>query len=213
MIFKNCFTYFKHNSFITAVCLCSFIIGCFHLWQFFLSDFNYNCLIRLLFFYAVIPIVLIFGKKSVYYMLIYFSLSISYVNQFNNYTGFFCILMSCKMIGKKHLFLLCVYFFNEFFALTVQESSASHYAIHFSSCILWYILYFYISNSKIELQLTNDEIKILNALIDGKQQKEIDFFNKNTVTKKLAEARKKNNCKTTNELLYKYRKTLEKKGF
>lgn len=210
---KSNINHFKKDKFSVFVCILSVIIGGFHTWQFIASDYNYNCFIRLIFFYSVIPGTILFGRKAVYVMLVLFSLGVSYVNTFNNYTGLFCILMSCRMIGRNRGILLVIYALNEFIALNVQGASATHYAIHYTSCLFWYILYFCVHCSKIELDLTDDEIIILDELIAGKQQKEIDFFNKNTVTKKLAEARKRNKCKTTNELLFKYRRTLEKRRF
>ena len=46
--------------------------------------------------------------------------------------------------------------------------------------------------------------EILKELAKGKQQKEIDFFNKNTVTKKIRQAKERNRCLTNEELLLKY---------
>ena len=42
------------------------------------------------------------------------------------------------------------------------------------------------------------------SLWSGKQQKEIDFFSKNTVTKKIRQAKERNHCLTNEELLLKY---------
>lgn len=59
------------------------------------------------------------------------------------------------------------------------------------------------------LVLTNDEERILMELATGKQQKEIRRWNKNTVSKKLKQARERNGCLSNAELLLLYR---EKKG-
>lgn len=55
------------------------------------------------------------------------------------------------------------------------------------------------------LVLTNDEERILMELATGKQQKEIRRWNKNTVSKKLKQARERNGCLSNSELLLLYR--------
>lgn len=59
------------------------------------------------------------------------------------------------------------------------------------------------------LNLTLDEIYILEELAKGKQQKEIRKFSKNTVTKKLKQARIRNKLTSTAELMLMYREMLE----
>ncbi len=204
---------FAEDKFRLVVCAASLALAFFHSYQFVLSGFNYNCLVRLVFFFFVVPCTIFFGRKAVYIMLILFSIVASYLNTFNNYTGFFCLLMSCILVHRNKYILLCVYAVNETAALICQKCEISHIAIHLLSCCLWYVLYFYINHQKVALDLTDGEIRILDELIAGKQQKEIDFYNKNTVTKKLRNARNRNNCKTTNELLFKYRKSLDEDKF
>lgn len=201
----------KTDKFRLIVCIISLILAFFHSWQYVYSNFNYQCIIRIFLSVLIIPLTFFFGRKAVYYLLIAFSLRAAYVNSFNNYTGFFCLLISCRMINCNENMLLAIYGINEIAALMIQRCALSHIAIHLLSCALWYVIYFNVNSKIISLDLTKDEIRILDELIAGKQQKEISFFNKNTVTKKLSEARKKNHCKSTNELLYKYRKLLEKK--
>lgn len=59
------------------------------------------------------------------------------------------------------------------------------------------------------LSLTEDEENILSQLITGKQQKEIKEWNKNTVSKKLKQARERNGLLSNAELILMYR---EKSG-
>lgn len=58
------------------------------------------------------------------------------------------------------------------------------------------------------LQLTEDEEFILDELSQGKQQKEIRRWNKNTVSKKLKQARERNNILSNAELLLVYREKM-----
>lgn len=210
---KSNIKHFKTDKFRVIVCLVSYILAVFHAWQYFSSGFKYQCLIRIVSSLLIIPLAIFLGRKAVYYLLIAFSLRIAYVNPFNNYTGFFCLLMSCIIIHRNRRILLAIYALNETAALILQNCEISHIAIHLLSCFLWYILYFYVNQPTVFLNLTDSESRILDELVAGKQQKEIDFCNKNTVTKKLHNARKRNGCKTTNELLFKYRKSLEEDKF
>lgn len=146
-------------------------------------------------------------------MLILFSLGVSYLNPYNNFTGFFCMLMSCRILHHNKNILIAVYCINQFLAMSIQNCCVAKFAIHFFSCAFWYLLYFYVSSQKIVMDLTKNEEKILLELSDGKMQKEIRGFNKNTITKSLKNARKKNGCKSTNELLFKFRKSLEDDKF
>lgn len=200
----------KNDRFRNIVCALSFALLMFHGYQFVISNFSYLCLFRAVFFFLVIPATIFFGRQAVYFMLIIFSIVISYFNPFNNYTGFFCLLMSCIITNRRKNILLALYALNEAFALIMQNCEIHHIGIHILTCAFWYVLYFYITKKKVALNLTDSEIKILDELIAGKQQKEIDFFNKNTITKKLLNARLRNGCKTTNELLFKYRELLDK---
>lgn len=54
------------------------------------------------------------------------------------------------------------------------------------------------------LILKDSEIDILNQMVSGKKQKEVEGYSINTVTKKLADARTRNNIPTTQELLFRY---------
>lgn len=210
---KSYIKYFLDDKFQLAVCALSLAIGFFHLCQFVLSNFNSKCLVRLVFFFAIAPATFFFGRNAVYFMLILFSIVASYLNSFNNYTSFFCLLMSCILVHRNRYVLLSVYALNITAALISQKCEITHIAIHILSCVFWYILYFHINRRRVSLDLTDSEARILDELVAGKQQKEIEFCNKNTVTKKLHNARERNGCKTTNELLFKYRKALEEDKF
>ena len=59
-------------------------------------------------------------------------------------------------------------------------------------------------NKPSTLNLTDDERKILDELLAGKMQKEIDLFSPQTITAKIKSARERNLCDTTPELLTMY---------
>ena len=91
-----------------------------------------------------------------------------------------------------------------FISFELKGFSASHIFIHFMNCV--FILtalntFVFIKNTKTKLVLDSGQRQILQELSEGKQQKEIECFSKNTITKKLHDAMLKNNCATKEELL------------
>ena len=72
------------------------------------------------------------------------------------------------------------------------------------------IQYVFKVNKPEKLNLKDDEKKILTELKSGKLQKEIEGFSEQTITAKLKNARERNMCETTSELLAKYSLETEK---
>ena len=68
---------FSGDRFCVLVCLLSIIIVGFHTWQFIGSDYNYNCFVRVAFFFSVTPGTALFGRKAAYVMLVFFFLWVS----------------------------------------------------------------------------------------------------------------------------------------
>lgn len=66
--------------------------------------------------------------------------------------------------------------------------------------------------TRFNLDLTMDEFYILEELALGKYQKEIRKFSKNTITKKLKQARQRNKLSSTAELVLLYRENYRKNG-
>lgn len=106
---------------------------------------------------------------------------------------------------------LILYAIDIIVVATLRDKTPVHLAIHFGNCVLiFYAMNFLLkpSISSKKLELTSDEIYILDEMLQGKQQKEIQNFSANTVTNKLRSARERNNIATTDELLQKYKLTL-----
>lgn len=86
----------------------------------------------------------------------------------------------------------------------------SHISVSVLYILFFWQVYVYIQDRHADtepLDLKEDEIRILQELAKGKQQKEIDFYSHVTVSKKLKEARERNNCISTDELVTKYKST------
>jgi DNA-binding NarL/FixJ family response regulator len=64
--------------------------------------------------------------------------------------------------------------------------------------------YVFAINKPEKLNLTEDEKAILSELAKGKLQKEIELFSEQTITHKLKNARERNMCNSTAELVSKF---------
>lgn len=179
----------------------------FHLYQFYDSNFYWESGIRVGAF-GLYPIFALVGKrKGIWIWGFIFSNILCYTIKFNNY-GVILIFLLLHLFNPKLKYLLAIcYTFNIVVVCTFHSKSAIHLAIHL---ITAFTLYF-ATNIAIEhlhhtkLDLTPDEIFILNKLKDGYEQKEITEFSENTVSRKLKEARVRNGLtKHKDELLLKF---------
>lgn len=197
---------FKNDNTLSQILFVLVSLLGLHLYQYFSSGYNINCIYRVAYFAASIIFTLIFGKKAAYITLVAFSFVAEYLNTFNNYTSLFCILMAVRLFKETEKILIPMYFMNTITSLIFQEKSISHIAIHILTAILFYLLFYY-ERKETERDfffVTEDEMKILEEMRKGKQLKELDLFNKNTITKKLKQARGRNRCATNSELLCEY---------
>lgn len=163
-------------------------------------------------------IVLLFGYKG---MWIFFFVTSS-VNTlditFNDFTALsaFCVLY--LFIPKKYNFIkpLCfiTYTILVFIVAILHNKQPYHLFAHFIGCCILLLSVHKLKYGKIsiprinKLDLTNDEILILEEMCEGRLQKEISKFSQNTVTNKLKQARERNNIKTTDELISIYKKSI-----
>ena len=188
----------KTNKVRLLICIITFCLAISHLYQLIVSD-NQICLLRIGIYIIGCFGVLLFGNKALFAILILTSLIASYFNSFINFNSFFVILLSCRLYRKTEKYLLIIYAINEILALIVQEKEITHLIIHFLTCSLFYLVYFYVNTPA--LKLTSDEIKILQELKQKKMLKCCDSFSKNILTQKLKTARERNEIDTTAELL------------
>lgn len=190
----------KDRLYLVIITLC---LTAYHTWQYVMSGYRLNALLRVVMYLVFAVTTFFLGKKALYTNLIIFALVASYFNSFINFTSFFVILLSCRINRKTETKLLILYAVNESIALMIQHYEISHLIIHALTCLFFYQIYFYI-NKPAGLELTEDEIKILEELNEKKLMKACTSFSKNTMTQKLQEARKRNNISTNAELLAEY---------
>lgn len=176
-----------------------------HGWQFVDSGYQTEPLIRValcVIYLAGAPL----HKDFIYYYFAIFAYIILYFNKFQNYTSFFILTIIVYKSPKHKKLIYSLYALDVVLALLINHRSASHCLIHVLNCIFIYYGFNYVVLKKAPaLDLTMEEEIILKELANGAQQKSIPGFSKNTITKKLTEARERNNCLSTAELVYKYK--------
>lgn len=198
---------FKNDPIQYSACAVSIVLAIFHFLQLINLDYIYNPIVKLI-FHALFPFgVFLFGRSGIYIQLFLYANIEQYFLPYNNFNGFFITLLFCKMYKKWLKFAVFFYITNASVTLALQGNKPIYVLIHFATCIFFYYIYYAVNNKNINIEdfsITEDEEKILKELAKGKQQKEIDFFNKNTVTKKIRQAKERNHCLTNEELLLKY---------
>lgn len=190
-------------------CVIALIMLFSHLYQFFDSGHKIDCLIRVIFCGVYIPVVLITGRKFISWLFLIFGLTILQFSTFNNYSAFFIICLCCYWNPKLkyQIPVLIAYVISAIIVCTWHDKSVVHLVIHLVNCFCFYFMGMILFTSKAKtkkLQLTDDEHRILMVLSRGEQQKSIEFFSKNTVTKKINDAMIRNDCQTKEELLMKF---------
>ena len=203
----------KNDSYLVLTLHISLICICLHLYQFIDSEYQIEPLIRLI-FSCGFPFVIFFsGRIGTYWYWWSYSNFLALQTTFQNYTAFIIVVIFGMLIPKMKKASLVVYALEIVAVATMRNKTPVHFCIHLNNCICIYYALNYLLKptvSKRGLDLTHDEILILDELLKGKQQKEITFFSENTVSAKLKKARERNDIGSTDELLIRYREEIKK---
>jgi hypothetical protein len=169
---------------------------------------NETCILTYIRFfnYIILLICLMFlGINSVFYIFTIYALVIMFFHNYNNFISYLIILIFCQFRKKFFTPISLIYFFNFFIISFINKYSVIEIIIHLGSCITLYLCLdklFIKKTIKKEIKLDKSQRLILLEIIKGKQQKEIEGFSKNTITKKIQDAIKENNCKSREELIF-----------
>lgn len=182
--------------------------------QFFLSTYF---LIFANFLYPVLA--LIYKEKifpffyTIYGFILIFTIATTPTMMCNNHSVVLVLFTVLLIKNEWRFFIVGGYILLSFIAFSLNSEPLSHFLIHLIRALKdFYILDYFVSlhYEKKILDLTKDDIFILEHLASGKQQKEIRCMNKNTVTEKLKKCRLRNNVSTTGELLSIYNSSKRK---
>ena len=150
--------------------------------------------------------IFLFGRKGLSYGLMLFSCTLIYVNNFYNYATIFFMLIAIGANPKLKKFAPWIYLINVVVSFSLKKLDIIAFLIHIVYVFMFQIKinYVFAVNKPEKLNLTEDEKLILAELAKGKLQKEIDLFSEQTITHKLKNARERNMCNSTAELLSKF---------
>ncbi len=156
---------------------------------------------------AVISLcIFLFGRKGLSYGLVIFACALVYINNFYNYATIFFMLIAIGANPKLRKVAPWIYVINVFIAYSQKQLGITPFLIHILYCVMFYtkINYVFAVHKPESMNLTEDERKILKELAEGKMQKEIELFSQQTISQKLKNARERNLCDSTTELLSLY---------
>lgn len=180
-----------------------------HVWQYSASH-DIRALINLIMCSVFIPVSIFFGFNALPYFLLSYCFIYLPFEEFDNYTSLF-LLCSATSLNKKLRFCFIPYVIETVTVYIFNDFEISHITITFLYILFFWQIYCIIQENRFReyepLDLKPEEEKILNELIKGKQQKEIDFYSPQTVSKKLREAAERNNCLSSEELKLRYKYT------
>lgn len=205
--FKKRLNVILGDSFLSLSVLVTVVCCFLHAYQFWRSGFHYQPLVRLV-FAAAFPFIVFFGGRLASYWCFYaYACVLIWIVTFQNYTAFVIVVLFTLLVPRMRIPTLVFYGVEVFVAASVRHFTPIHVLIHFSNCcLIYFALYFLVKPSvqNKKLNLKYDERLLLEELRSGKLQKEISLFSPNTTSSKLKQARQRNGCATTDELLQRF---------
>ena len=152
-------------------------------------------------------LIFLFGRKGLSYGLLLFSCTLIYVNNFYNYATIFFMLIAIGANPKLKKIAPWIYLLNVTVSFSLKKLDIIAFLIHIVYVFMFQIKinYVFAINKPDKLNLTDDEKLILAELSKGKLQKEIELFSEQTITHKLKNARERNMCNSTGELVEKFK--------
>ena len=183
------------------------ILAACHFCHSYISEIHYHGDLRLAGCLLIAILIFFFGRIGMAFGFTAYACSLIYVNTFYNYGSIFLLLIAVGAYPRIKGFATVVYLTNVIISFSLQKLLPFSVAIHVVYIILFWLCtkYVYKVNTPAKLSLTEDEKKILDELVAGKMQKQITLFSEQTVSQKIKNARERNLCETTSELLEKYK--------
>lgn len=158
----------------------------------------------------VILISFLFGRKGYAIAILIYSCALLYVNSFYNYGSAFFLIIAYSAYPKIKPQAIVLFLLNMLCSFDMQRLPPAAGGIQICYWLMYETLkvWLFTVNPAHVLNLTEDEKQILNEMLEGKKQKEIEVFSQPTITAKLKSARERNLCETTADLLAKYAREL-----
>lgn len=198
----------------------TFIFIILYAWKNYIDGFSLSNILYIAVNAIYFPIIFIWKRKYfclyhvLYAYILVATITLRRTLLHNNFTAYFIILAIAIIRPRWKISILTGYFSIATIAFIHNDQHLVNYLIHISRATYYYVIFNYFIfthfrskaiNKNIELlDLKEEEIEILTQMAAGKKQKEIEGYSINTVTKKLLQARTRNNINTTQELLIRF---------
>ena len=204
---KQKYELLKNDRILSMIFLLHLILAMCHLYHSFISPTRYHIYLRAGGCLLIAVLIFIFGRKGLSYGMTMYACALIYVNTFFNYGSIFFILVAIGANPKTKKQIMLLYLVNMVVSFSMQKLLVFSAAIHIVYIILFAlcIRYVFKVNTPDKLNLTEDEKAILGELAKDKLQKEIDLFSQQTISQKLKNARERNMCDSTAELVSKFK--------
>lgn len=203
---RNRIELLKNDTELLKICLLHLLLIALHVYENIIGNIEYHWYLRAGGCGLIALGIFCFGRKGLAYGLLAYSCVLVYINSFYNYATIFFMLIAIGAHPKLRKVAPWVYFVNVVISYTLKRLGIIPFLIHITYIAMFSIKtkYIFAVNKPSKLNLTDDERLILNELLEGKMQKEIELYSQQTITAKIKNARERNMCDTTSTLLAKY---------
>ncbi len=223
---KNRFNDFIHDQWQWSSCIANAVlVYCFN---HFMIDgvFKLEPLFYGTFFSVYILVVFLFGRKAIPIMFLCFCYLGTQDINFKNCTIFILLLGLSKLWPKVKIPLIVFYVIDVFIVCFRHDTTEMHLLAHFTLCVIFYWFFELIvktiqdetikkmrelEEKSQQVYFTAEECAILDELVKGVKQVDVDGYSKSTVHRKLKECKLRTGCNSTRELKELYRDYLGKK--
>ena len=198
----------KNDKELTTIFLLHLLLIALHIYENYVGNIEYHWYLRAGGCGLIALGIFFLGRKGLAYALLAYSCTLIYINNFYNYATIFFMLIAVGANPKMKRVAPIIYLVNVVIAFTLKRLGIIPFLIHVTYVFMFQIKiqYVFAVHKPSRLNLTDDERKILDELLAGKMQKEIDLWSEQTVSAKIKTARERNLCETTSELLAAYSK-------
>lgn len=208
---RNRIELLKNDKQLALIMLLHIVLIGLHVYEWQVGDIEYYWYLRAGGCGLIALGIFFFGRKGLAYALLIYSCTLVYINNFYNYATIFFMLIAIGANPKIKKVAPWIYLINIVISYTMKRLGIIPFLIHVVYVYLFNIKikYIFAINKPEKLNLTDDEKKILDEMLAGKMQKEIDLYSPQTITAKIKNARERNLCETKEELMAKYAKEKE----
>lgn len=200
---KNRIELLKNDKELAMIFFLHLLLIALHVYENYVGSIEYHWYLRAGGCGLIASGIFFLGRKGLAYGLLVYSCALVYINNFYNYGTIFFMLIALGADPKMKKVAPWIYLVNVVISYTMKRLGIIPFLIHVTYVFMFYIKikYIFAVNKPEKLNLTDDERKILDELLAGKMQKEIDLYSPQTITQKIKNARERNMCDTTAELL------------